>query len=121
MWYLLYDSHCSLCAYLAAWVHVHDRYRVRFAIFPMHDPQARSLIPQLSDEEYRSSFHVVSADGRVASGEAAIPLVLQRLPGLWGLVGVGMQTLPGGRWLTALFYRVLAAQRERARRSRRRS
>ena len=113
--YLLYDGDCSLCAYLAAWVHIQDRRQQRLAMLALQLPQARVLVPRLSDDEYRQSFHLVMEE-RVVSGDAAIPRVLEYLPGVWRMLGWSMRVLPGGSWLTGLFYRWLATQRGRRRR-----
>jgi predicted DCC family thiol-disulfide oxidoreductase YuxK len=75
-----YDADCGLCRWCAWQLRRWDRRRtLRFV--PLADPRADALLRDLSPDRRRSSWHLVSADGRVASGGAAVPRVLELLPG----------------------------------------
>jgi predicted DCC family thiol-disulfide oxidoreductase YuxK len=85
--HILYDADCGLCRWTLARVLAWDRRRVLRPV-ALQDPEAARLLPGMSEAERMESWHLVDADGRVASGGAAF-VPLGRL-------------LPGGRPMAAL-------------------
>ena len=75
-----YDADCGLCRWCAWQLRRWDR-RGRLRFVALGDPRADTLLHELSPDRRRSSWHLVSADGRVSSGGAAVPSVLELLPG----------------------------------------
>jgi predicted DCC family thiol-disulfide oxidoreductase YuxK len=83
---LFYDADCGLCRYTLAKVLAWDRRRVLRPV-ALQDPEADRLLAGMSEAERMESWHLVDADGQVASaGAAFVPLG-------W--------LLPGGRPLAA--------------------
>ncbi|HWH43465.1 MAG TPA: DCC1-like thiol-disulfide oxidoreductase family protein [Thermoleophilaceae bacterium] len=76
---VLYDSDCGFCKWSLSLVLRLDRRRLLRPL-PLDSPEARALTPALGEEERFASAHAVTADGRVGSGGAAIPLVADVLP-----------------------------------------
>jgi predicted DCC family thiol-disulfide oxidoreductase YuxK len=103
-----YDADCGLCRWCAWQLRRWDR-RGRLRFVPIGDPRADALLHDLGPERRRASWHVVSADRRVTSAGAAIPRVLELLPGGWPLAAVA-DRLPA---TTERAYRWVAARRER--------
>lgn len=103
-----YDADCGLCRWCAWQLRRWDR-RARLRFVPLEDPLADELLPMLSADRRRSSWHLVSADGRVASGGAAVPRVLELLPAGKPLAAVA-DRFPT---ITDRAYRWVADRRER--------
>jgi predicted DCC family thiol-disulfide oxidoreductase YuxK len=57
-----------------------DRRR-RLRPVSLDDPEARLLLPGMSDEERMASWHLVGEDGRVDSGGDAFAPLLRLIPG----------------------------------------
>jgi predicted DCC family thiol-disulfide oxidoreductase YuxK len=72
---LLYDSECRFCRFVARAVVRLDRHE-RVALLPLADPQAASLLPDLSEAERMASIHLVEPDGqRCSRGDALVQLI----------------------------------------------
>jgi predicted DCC family thiol-disulfide oxidoreductase YuxK len=77
---VLYDADCGFCRWslgkLLAW----DR---REALRPvaLQDPEAGRLLAHMDEEERMASWHLVTQDGAVRSGGAALAPLLRLLPG----------------------------------------
>jgi predicted DCC family thiol-disulfide oxidoreductase YuxK len=103
-----YDDDCGLCRWCAWQLRRWDRWgRLRFV--PLGDPRSDALLHTLSPERRRSSWHLVSDDGRVTSGGAAVPRVFELLPGGRPLAAIA-DRFPA---LTERAYRWVADRRER--------
>jgi len=103
-----YDDDCGLCRWCAWQLRHWDRHaRLRFVA--LTDTAADELLRELSADERRSSWHLVTPDGRVWSGGAAVPRVLDQLPGGRPLAALA-DRFPS---LTERAYRWLADRRER--------
>ncbi len=57
-----------------------DRRR-RLRPLPLQDPAAPALLPGMDERARMASWHLVGADGTVASGGAAVAPLLRLLPG----------------------------------------
>jgi predicted DCC family thiol-disulfide oxidoreductase YuxK len=103
-----YDEDCGLCRWGARRLRRWDRHaRLRFVA--LGDAAADELLHELSPDRRRSSWHLVAPDGRVSSGGAAVPRVLELLPGGRPLAAVA-DRFPG---VTEQAYRWVADRRER--------
>jgi predicted DCC family thiol-disulfide oxidoreductase YuxK len=77
---VLFDRDCGLCRWTAERLRRWDRGR-RLAFVPLGTPLADALLPHLTPGARLASWHLAIADGRVRSGGAAVPDVLELLPG----------------------------------------
>jgi predicted DCC family thiol-disulfide oxidoreductase YuxK len=102
-----YDAECGLCRWCAWQLRRWDRRR-RLRFVALGDPRTDELLHELSVDRRRSSWHLVSSTGRVASGGAAVPRVLELLPGGKPLAAVA-DRLP---MVTERAYRWVADRRE---------
>jgi predicted DCC family thiol-disulfide oxidoreductase YuxK len=103
-----YDEDCGLCRWCARRLRRWDRHaRLRFVA--LGDEAADELLEELSPDRRRASWHLVAPDGRVSSGGAAVPCVLELLPGGRPLAAVA-DRFPG---VTERAYRWVADRRER--------
>jgi predicted DCC family thiol-disulfide oxidoreductase YuxK len=66
--------------------------RLRFA--PLQDGQAREVLAGANLDEGIDTIVLQEADGRLAVRSDAVVGVLQRLGGLWGLVGGALAVVP---------------------------
>lgn len=88
---ILYDADCGFCRWSLAWVLRWDRGR-RLEPLALQDRRAAALLHGIEAERRMGSWHLVAADGLVASaGGAAAPL---------------LRLLPGGSWLAWLLERL---------------
>jgi predicted DCC family thiol-disulfide oxidoreductase YuxK len=77
---VLYDGDCGLCRVCVAVLLRWDR-RHRLEAVALQSERAASLLAHMDDATRMASAHVVLGDGRVLSGGAAAPEVLEALPG----------------------------------------
>lgn len=103
---VLYDADCGFCRWALAVLLRWDR-RGRLRPVALQDAEAPLLLPGVPGDRRMDSMHVVLADGRVASGGAALVELGRRLPGGGPLAAVG-SAWPGvaERW-----YRTFAGRR----------
>jgi predicted DCC family thiol-disulfide oxidoreductase YuxK len=103
-----FDEDCGLCRWGARRLRRWDRHaRLRFVA--LGDTASDELLHELSPDGRRSSWHLVGPDGQVSSGGAAVPRVLELLPGGRPLAAVA-DRFPG---VTDRLYRWVADRRER--------
>lgn len=104
---VLYDGDCGLCRWSADRLRRRDRHgRLRFVA--LQAPEARDLLPGLSDHARFASWHVLDRAGDVRSAGAAVPVVLRLLPGGRPLAAVAAR-FPRA---TERAYRVIADRRD---------
>jgi len=77
---VLYDGDCGFCRASMALILAWDRRR-RLRPVALQDAEADRLLQGMPDEERMASWHLVGADGRVASGGAALVPMLRELRG----------------------------------------
>lgn len=89
---VLYDGGCRFCRFSAAAMAEWDR-SGRLAIVPFRDPLGAALAAGLPEGERFGSVHARGPDGEIASGPAALRLILSRLPGGRALRAAGVHRL----------------------------
>jgi predicted DCC family thiol-disulfide oxidoreductase YuxK len=105
---ILYDADCGFCRWsldkLLAW----DR-AGRLRPVALQDPEADRLLGDMDEETKMRSWHLVTAGGVVYSAGAAVPPLMELLPG--GLpIAFLASTFPG---LTERAYRWVSEHRDR--------
>ena len=106
VYYLVFDGACELCQRICRAVQQADR-RHRLHAVTFSDPLAAKLLAALPADQWRSTFHLVSPDGALTSGDAAMPEIVRLLP--FGRPLAWLMQLPGlGKPLTSFMYRRLA-------------
>jgi predicted DCC family thiol-disulfide oxidoreductase YuxK len=106
--FLLYDSDCGFCRWSVDKVLSWDR-RQRLRPVALQDPEAEGLLGGMDEGVKMSSWHLVTAEGRVYSAGAALPPLLRLLPGGRPLATV-FSAFPG---VTDRTYRLVARNRDR--------
>jgi predicted DCC family thiol-disulfide oxidoreductase YuxK len=105
----VYDGDCRLCVKCVAIVRRWDRGHVVRTV-PSQDGAALGALPaRLRRAELESAMHLVGVDGAVASGAAAVPLLLRLLPG--GAALALIFSLPGIPRAASVVYRWIARNR----------
>ena len=105
---LLYDSDCGFCRWSVDKVLSWDR-RQRLRPVPLQDAEADHLLAEMNEDVKMSSWHLVTAEGRVYSGGAAAAPLLRLLPGGRPFAAV-LSAFPG---VTERTYRLVARNRDR--------
>jgi predicted DCC family thiol-disulfide oxidoreductase YuxK len=77
---ILYDADCGFCRWSLAKLLAWDRRRVLRPL-ALQDPGADVLLGGMDEERKMASWHLVTADGGIASAGAALPPLLRLLPG----------------------------------------
>lgn len=77
---MLYDDDCGFCKRLLSKFLAWDRDR-RLRPVALQDPEADELLGGMDPDRKMASWHLVTPDGRVRSGGAAIAPLLRMLPG----------------------------------------
>lgn len=107
--HLLYDENCSPCVGFQEEIKRRDRHG-RIEPVGFEDPRIAALVPGMTREQLRNSFHLVLPDGRVLSGHRALPNLLELLPG-WGLAAWFLRHAPGAEWFSEHLYVWIASRR----------
>ena len=105
---LIYDGACPLCQGGMHWV---ERQALpgQFEFIPCQSAERRERFPWMPEERCLEAIQLISPDGEVLAGHAAIPEILRRLRG-WRWLSRLFQT-PGARWLAPGLYRWVARHR----------
>jgi acetyl esterase len=109
-WTLVFDGECRFCLACVRLLGRWDR-RTRLRFVPLQDARALEGLPPLDRHALERAMHLVSPLGEVWAGAAALPPMLQLLPG-GGFLAV-LLLLPGAEQLAAAGYRVVARNRHR--------
>jgi hypothetical protein len=98
-----------VCSIFAAAVNLLDIKR-RITFLSLYGMKARTVIGDLSLDEYFSSFHIVAPDSEVVSVEKALPLLISLFPrgDVWVRI---LETVPGGITVLSILYRGLVRGR----------
>ena len=105
---LIYDGECRFCQGGITWV----RNRAvpgEFEYLPSQSPDRKRRFPSLSDQDCEEAIQLVLPDGRVLSGDRAVPEILRRLRG-WRWLGL-LFRLPGAGWIAPSVYSWVARNR----------
>ena len=79
-WLVLYDGDCGFCKWLLALLLRRDR-AGRLRPIALQSPAAEDLLSDLDAEQRLASWHLISPAGERRSGGAALPTLLELLPG----------------------------------------
>jgi len=104
---LLYDRACGFCRWSTTRILAWDR-RGRLRAVALQDPEADRLLSSIEPARRMGSWHLVTRDGRVRSGGAAIGTLARLLPGGAPLAFLA-EAFPG---LTERAYRWTAEHRD---------
>ncbi len=107
--YLLYDEGCSLCVRFQKGIKKWDRRGLIEAV-GFSDPRIPQIVPKMNRDQLLNSFHLVFPDGKVLSGNRALPDLLGLLPGLKP-VGWLLRCLPGVPQMGDRLYAWIARRR----------
>jgi predicted DCC family thiol-disulfide oxidoreductase YuxK len=77
---VLYDDGCGFCRWSASRIAVWDRTR-RLHFVPIRSVEGDSRLGDMERARRDGSWHLITRGGRVASGGAAVSLLLRELPG----------------------------------------
>jgi len=108
--YLLYDDACSLCVRFKETIQRWDRRRAIDPV-PFTDFRIPKIVPRMTRGQLENSFHLVFPDGRVESGDRAIPSLLALLPGGKPIAWL-LRILPSGKWLCEKTYAWIVSRRK---------
>lgn len=105
---VIYDGACALCQGGIHWI---SRRAVRgdLEFLPCQSGERRARFPDLAEARCMEAIQLVLPDGRVLSGDAAIPEILGHLRG-WRRLAP-LFRLPGVRALAPLVYGWVARHR----------
>ena len=106
---LLYDAECAVCRRAATWALERSREGL-LATVPCDSVEHLHDYSDVSSEDCASAPQLVMDDGRVYSGDALIPPLMDRLK-RWHWVG-NVLRLPLLNWMAPLGYRTLARNRK---------
>ena len=103
---LIYDGDCRFCRrWIERWRGITGD-RVEYAPYQ----EVSSRFPQIAKEEFRSAVQLVESDGKIYRAAEAVFRSLATVPArrwlLWSY-----SRIPGVRWLTEFFYRLVARHR----------
>ncbi len=123
---VLYDDDCGFCKRLLSKFLAWDRRGVLRPV-ALQDPEADRLLGEMATERKMASWHLVTPDGEVRSGGAAVAPLLRLLPGggapAWLVDRIPTLTDRSYRWVaenrTALSRRIPGRERARPRAQRR--
>ncbi|MGH2905287.1 MAG: DCC1-like thiol-disulfide oxidoreductase family protein [Solirubrobacterales bacterium] len=104
----MYDADCGFCRRIPRQVlRVAQRADVVMDPLELQDPAAERLLAPMPREEQMASWHLLSPDGSVTSGGAALPLLLDSL-GRFSLIAKVARGFPRA---TDAAYRFVASHR----------
>jgi predicted DCC family thiol-disulfide oxidoreductase YuxK len=74
---LLYDRDCGICSATSRWIHAVD---IRGRVHLQTIQSSRELLRGIPEDRILDAFHIVSPDGRLATGGDAVPVLIEALP-----------------------------------------
>lgn len=106
--FLVYDADCPVCVRISRVFKIYDR-ADRLKLLPLTDTKAHDLLTcqGLTTEQQRGTFHVITPEGRIYSGETAIPHILREFSG-GKLLMACLTRLPGHQRILHQIYQWLA-------------
>jgi predicted DCC family thiol-disulfide oxidoreductase YuxK len=106
---VIYDGDCGVCQASKDWAAGLDATgRLGFSAFQTAD--LAKVAPGLSPEMASQALHFIRSDGRRFQGARAVFETMQRLPGVWGVLGA-ILSFPVLSFLAEPFYRLFARYR----------
>jgi len=109
---LVYDGECSLCENFKERV---MKWAPPGSVRPLtlKNGEVDHLLPEMTSDDRRQSFHLVWRDGRVKSGSLALPDIL-RLRSIGRPLAWALEHLPGGKAFMERLYIWVATHRTRS-------
>jgi len=107
---LIYDEECPICRKAARWVDRNKR-GDGFELLPCQAEAVRSRFPFMKETVCMKAMQLVLPDGRVLSGEKALPEIIIRLKRYYW--AAWLFRLPGSGILSHAFYYWFADRRYR--------
>jgi predicted DCC family thiol-disulfide oxidoreductase YuxK len=90
---IFYDGHCGLCHRAVRLVLAEDR-GAAFRFAPLDSDALREAIPKESRSQLPDSMVVRTAEGTILTRSQAVRYILERLGGLWRVLGFLARTVP---------------------------
>jgi predicted DCC family thiol-disulfide oxidoreductase YuxK len=91
---VFYDGHCGLCHRAVRWILAEDRTGEGFRFAPLEGAAFHDKVPQEQRTELPDSLVVCTEEGRFLTRAAAVRHILQRLGGIWRLLGWASRPVP---------------------------
>ena len=79
-YHIIYDSDCSVCRGAMEWIKKRDINDL-FEFVPMNTPHLEEKFPMVNREDCEKAVHLITPEGMVYTGEAAIREVLRHIKG----------------------------------------
>ena len=105
---IIYDGECPVCQKTVAWIRENMR-KDSFELIPCQSEEARERFPFVEQAICMQAMQLILPDGKVLSGEKALPEILKRLK-RYSPVAT-LFDLPGSEVLARSFYRWFANNR----------
>ena len=105
---VLYDEDCGFCRWSADRLRAWDR-AGSVAFRSIRAAERAGMLDHVDPVDRYASWHVITPDGRIWSGGAAVPPLTRRLPGGRALAAIA-EAFPDG---TERLYRFVARHRDR--------
>jgi predicted DCC family thiol-disulfide oxidoreductase YuxK len=105
---LIYDGECPVCRKTIAWIRDNMREN-SFEMLPCQTEETRQRFPSIEKAVCMQAMQLILPDGRVLSGELALPEILKRLKRY--SAAAALFDLPGSAALSRAFYRWFADNR----------
>jgi predicted DCC family thiol-disulfide oxidoreductase YuxK len=108
---LIYDEDCPICRKAAQWVERNKRGDA-LELLPCKAEEVRSRFPSMEETVCMRAMQLILPDGRVLSGEKALPEVITKLrryhwvAWLFRLPGAGVLSHALYRWFAGRRYRI---------------
>lgn len=105
---LVFDGNCPVCKGAIQWIEENQR-KGSFEMLPCQSKEAKKRFPFMEEAVCMQAMQLILPDGRVLSGEKALPEVLRRLKRF--SPAADLFKLPGSGILSRSFYRWFADNR----------
>jgi predicted DCC family thiol-disulfide oxidoreductase YuxK len=105
---LIYDGQCPVCKKAVGWIRENSR-RGAFEMLPCQSEAVKKRYPFIKEDVCMRAMQLVLPEGRVLSGEKALPEIAKRLKGY--SAAAGLFALPGSETISRAFYQWFADRR----------
>lgn len=105
---LVFDGNCPVCKGAVKWIE-ENQWKGSFEMLPCQSKEAKERFPFMEETVCMQAMQLILPDGRVLSGEKALPEVLRRLKRF--SPAADLFKLPGSGILSRSFYRWFADNR----------
>jgi predicted DCC family thiol-disulfide oxidoreductase YuxK len=91
---VFFDGHCGLCHRSVRLILAEDRAGNAFRFAPLDSETFRTAIPEASRAQLPDSLVVLTAEGSILTRSRGVRYILERLGGLWRVIGVLARLVP---------------------------